>query len=71
MGACLYSFFTYFTPFLAKVGPSSDQFGEVRFVHSSARLTFPPDLKKSGGVGRPTPPDFFLCQIDFFPHFTA
>ena len=33
--------------------------------------TFPPDLEKSGGVGRPTPPDFFLRQIDFFPLFTA
>ncbi len=32
-------------------------------------FTFPPDLEKSGGVGRPPPPDFFLRQIDFFAIF--
>jgi len=38
-------------------------------VQGSARLTFPPDLEKSGGVGQPPPPDFFLRQIDFFTIF--
>ena len=32
-------------------------------------FTFPPDLEKSGSVGRPTLPDFFLRQIDFLPLF--
>ena len=40
-------------------------------MHGPTFFTFLPDLEKSGSVGRPTPPDFFLRQIDFFPHFTA
>ncbi len=57
--------------FEQKVGPSLDQFGEARFVHGPTIFTFPPDLEKSDGVGRPTPPEFFLRQIDYFPHYTA
>ena len=34
-------------------------------------FTFPPDLEKSGGVGRPPPPDLFFRQIDFFAFFLS
>ena len=71
MGACLNSFFRYFTPFLAKSWPFSGSVQRGQICERKTFFTFPPDLEKSGGVGRPPPPDFFLRQIDFFPHFTA
>jgi hypothetical protein len=61
--------FTILHLILRKVGPSTDQFSEARFVNGLTFFTFPPNLEKSGGVGRPPPPDFFLRQIDFFTIF--
>jgi len=40
-------------------------------VNGQTFFTFPPDLEKSSGVGRPPPPDFFLRQIDFFSIFPS
>ena len=57
--------------FLRKVGTSLDQFGVARFVQGPTFLHFSASLEKSGSVGRPTLPDFFLRPIDFFAHFTA
>jgi hypothetical protein len=69
LGACLYSFFHYFTPFLAKSWPFNGSVWQGQICERTNFFTFPPDLEKSGGIGRPPPPDFFLCQIDFFAIF--